>query len=75
MKKNKIKQRMINWNIPITPHKDSDGEIGVFFMTFKVADIIHGEYYFGLYFGRYMLSYSPTEKWQFCRYFATGCGG
>lgn len=66
---------MFSIKIPIHPHKDSDGMIGMFFKTYKKKDVLYGKFYMGIYFGKYLLSYSPKRKWGFCNYFATGTGG
>ena len=61
--------------LKIYPCKDSDAGIGFFVVRFKTPDCIHGYFYAGLYFGKFLLDCDFRRGLGWCNYFATGCGG
>ena len=62
---------IISHEIKIYPNK-SDAGIGIYFGT---NDPFYGKINCGIYFGKYLFSYSSRFGFDFCDYFATGCGG
>ena len=65
---------IISYEFPIYPNK-SDAGIGWYFCKCNPPDELYGKIQCGVYFGKYLFSYSSRLGFHFCDYFATGCGG
>ena len=64
----------MNIELKIRIHKESDARIGIFIAK-QPKDSIYGTFLCGIFFGKYLLSYSPKYHLKWCDYYATGLGG
>lgn len=75
MNDNYLFEKHINKEIKFKPHKESDAGIGYFYIVYVNPDELYGKRKFGIYFGKYLLSYDSKSGWSTCDFYATGCGG
>ena len=52
--------------------KESDAGIGAYIVK---KDFIYGKFGFGIFFGKYLLSFGTKKGFDFCNFYATGTGG
>ena len=70
-----MKEKVISKEIiPAKYWIDSDSDAGIGFYI-EIKSDFYGNIHWGIYIGRYLLSYSARFGLNFCDYFATGLGG